>query len=459
MSVRRSLFLLALLTFALPAVVFSLRAQQSEAQSATTNLQLYTVQRRDLEVVITLIGAVEAESIVHPGFTGAGRVAEVLVSPGDQVAAGDVLVRLANDSQRIAYERALLGLQIAELELQDLLSPVDEADIRIAEANINSAWGSYSSLQNAASEQDIQAAELRYQQALDALEEAQHARVIAGNAPSERDYTQLEAQIGEASFNAEIARLQLEALRNGDPGQLNAAYARVVQAQRELDQLLAGPMQVQLDRANIAVEQAQAQLDQAESAYNHTLLTAPFDGIVSAVDVEVGALVTPGRPVVELTDVSPLHLTVQVDEIDIRQIRVGMPANVQLDALPAVELPATLAEIALVGENEAGIVSYDARVELDESHPDVRVGMTAEASVIVDQRRNVLVVPNIYIRLDRQADRAFVNVMRADGTLEEDVEIALGLRGQNSSEALSGVNEGDVLAVDLTGDTISLFGG
>jgi hypothetical protein len=71
----------------------------------------------------------------------------------------------------------------------------------------------------------------------------------------------------------------------------------------------------------------------------------------------------------------------------------------------------------------------------------------------------VLVIPNIYIRLDRQADRAFVNVMRADGTLEEDVEITLGLRGQNSSEVLSGVSEGDVLAVDLTGDQISLFGG
>jgi HlyD family secretion protein len=459
MSVRRSLILLALLTFSLPLVVFGLRAQQSEVESLTSNLQLYTVQHGDLDVVITLIGTVEAESIVHPGFTSAGRVAEVLVNPGDQVAAGDVLVRLANDSQRIAYERALLGLQMAELELQDLLSPVDDADIRIAEANINSAWGSYSSIQNAATEQDIQAAELRYQQALDALEEAQHARVVAGNARSPRDYTRLEAQIGEASFNAEIARLQLEALRNGDPGQLGAAYARVLQTQRQLDQLLAGPMQSQIDRATIAVEQAQAGLDEAETAYNRTLLTAPFDGIVSAVDVEVGALVLPGRPVVELADVSPLHLTVKVDEIDIRQISLGMPTRVQLDALPEVELRATLADLALVGENEAGIVSYDARVELDEYHPDVRVGMTAEASVVVDERRDVLVVPNIYIRLDRQADRAFVNVMREDGSLEEDVEITLGLRGQNTSEVLSGVKEGDVLAVDLTGDTISLFGG
>lgn len=458
MSVRRSLVVLALLTFSLPALVFSLRASRAESESANRNLQLYTVQRGDLEVAISLIGTVEADEVVHPGFMAAGRVAEVAVSPGDQVSAGDILARLSNDAERIAYERALLGLQTAELELQDTLSPVDEADIRIAEANVNSAWGAYTSVQNAATEEDIQAAELRYQQASDALAAAQNARSIAGNARSPRDYTVLEAQIGEASFNAEIARLQLEALRNGDPGALNAAYARVVQAQRELDQLLAGPTQAEIDRINVGVEQAQAQLDAAQTAYNRTVLTAPLDGIVSAVNVEVGALVTPGLPVVELTDISPLHLTVQVDEIDIRQVREGMPARAQFDALRAVELPATVDDIALVGRNDEGIVSYDARLTLDENDPNIRVGMTAEASVVVEERRNVLVVPNLYVRLDRQADRAFVNVVRADGTLDEDVEITLGLRGQDSSEVLSGLSEGDVLAVDLTGDRIPLFG-
>jgi HlyD family secretion protein len=459
MSVRRSLIVLALMTFLLPVAVFGLRTQRLESESTFQNMQLYTVQRGDLDVAITLIGTVEAESVVHPGFIGSGRVAEVLVSPGDQVSTGDALVRLSNESEGIAYERARLGLQRAELELQDLLGPVDPADIRVAEAGVNSAWGAYATIQNAATEQDIQAAELRYQQARDALEEAEYARVIAGNARSPRDYTELEAQIGEASFNAEIARAQLDALRNGDPASLGAAYASVVRAQRELDQLLAGPTQAEIDTANVAIEQAQAALDQAQTAYNRTVLIAPFDGLVSAVEVEVGALVTPGQPVLEITDASSLHLDVQVDEIDIRQIRVGMPARVQFDALPGVELPATLDDIALLGQDDEGVVTYDARVVVDDSNPVVLVGMTAEASVIVDQRQDVKVVPNLYIRLDRQADRAFVNILRPDGTLEENVEISLGLRGQNNSEVVAGLNEGDVLAVDLTGDRIDIFGG
>ncbi len=457
MSVRRSLIVLAIVALVLPVLVFGLQAQSVQTQAAQRNVQLYTVQRGDLQNAISLVGTVEAESVVHPGFTTGGRVAEILVNPGDQVAEGGIIARLENDTQRVAFERARLNLQMAQLQLQDVVSPVDDADIRVAQANVNSAWGAYASVQNAVSDEDIQAAELRYQQAVDALEEARHARVVAGNARSPRDYTILEAQIGQSSFNAEIARLQLESLRNGDPAQLGAAYARVIQAQRDLDQLLAGPTQAAVNHANIAVRQAQEQVNQAETAYNHTLLTAPFAGIVSAVNIEVGALVVPGLPVAELTDISPLHVDVQIDEVDIRQVRDGMPVTVQLDALPGVDIGGTLTDIALVGTDQAGVVSYDAEVTLNNPGVRVRVGMTADASVVVDARQNVLVVPNLYIRLDRQQDKAFVNVVQEDGSLKE-VEITLGLQGQDSSEVISGLREGDVIAVDLSGNTFSIFG-
>jgi HlyD family secretion protein len=83
--------------------------------------------------------------------------------------------------------------------------------------------------------------------------------------------------------------------------------------------------------------------------------------------------------------------------------------------------------------------------------------MTAEASVIVEQRDDVLTVPNLYIRLDRDQNKAFVNIARPDGTLEE-VEVQLGLQGQDSSEVLSGMKPGDVVAIDLSSDRIALFG-
>ncbi|MBZ0284924.1 MAG: efflux RND transporter periplasmic adaptor subunit [Anaerolineae bacterium] len=458
MSVRRSLVVLAVFMFAVPALVFAARARQLQNAKPDQNLQFYAVAQSRVDVAVTAIGSVEAEAVASLSFMGSGRVAEVLVEAGDAVAAGDVLARLVSDNEQIALARAQLGLQLAELQKEDLIQPPDAGDIAIAQANVTSAWGAYLGLQNAVSPEDIQAAELRYLQALDQVEDARQTRARARLGQPDEVYAILDSQIGQAAFNAEIERLQLESLKNGNQGQLNASYARAVQAERELEQAQAGATQAQIDQADIAIAQAQADVDRAQQTLNQMAMIAPFDGVISEVNIEAGGLGTPGLPALELTDISPLHVTVQVDEIDIRQIREGMEAIVELDALPDLQLSATIEHIALVGTNEDGIISYDVRVRLDSSDSRVRVGMTAEASVIIEQRMDVLTVPNAYIRLDRDQNRAYVNIVGGDGQLQE-VEVVLGLQGQDSSEIVSGLDAGDVLVVDLGGDRLSFLGG
>jgi HlyD family secretion protein len=456
MSVRRSLIVLAFVTMLLPFVVFSARANQSRAASPTQNLQFYIVQKGNLEVAVNATGTIEAQADAKLSFTRSGRVVEILVNPGDYVKAGDLLARQVSDTEKIAVQQAQLSVQLAALQKQNLVKPPDDSSIKIAEANLNSAWGAYTSLQKAVTPEDITAAEVKLEQAEKNIQYAEDERRKYPWGTT--DYQLTDAKVGAATFNKEIVRLQLDSLRNGNKAQLNTAYARVVQAKRELDRVKAGPTQAEIDRADIAIRQAQAQLDQAQMNLNKMTLIAPFEGVVSAVNLEEGALALPGMAVIQLTNVSPLHVTVQVDEVDIRQIREGMAGRVRLDALPGVELGSTLDQIALVGQNDNGIISYDVRVTLKENDPRVRVGMTADTSVIVDERKDVLVVPNLYIRLDRQKDKAFVNVMGADGKLKE-VEIRLGLRGQDNSEVLAGLQPDDQVAVNLSGDRFSILGG
>jgi HlyD family secretion protein len=457
MSVRGSLIVLSILTLLTPAAALGtmayLKAQAAESE-ADTRLQYYTVARGNVNLVVSAVGTIEAEQTVNLTFTTAGRVSEVYVQVGDYVLAGDPLVQLDNDAQLVAYDQAVVSLQQAQLAMDELLAPPDEGELAIAQANIDAAWGAYNSLANSITPEQIQAAQLSYEQAQQAYVDAEAAaRAGIGGG------TLAEARVGEASFNVEIARLRLQQLQNGNPAGLGAAAARAEQAERELDRMLAGATQAQIDQAQISIDRAQADLDQAQTELNRTLITAQFDGLVSAVNVEVGILISPATPVIQLTDVSPLSLTVQVDEIDVGSIHEGMPATVALDALPGEVFPAELQQIALVGQNINNIITYEAHVTVSADDPRVRVGMTAEATVITEQRADVLVVPNIYIRLDRRTNQAFVNLVQSDGTLRE-VEVTLGLRGQDASEVVSGIAEGDVLAVDLTGDTLdSIFGG
>ncbi len=455
-----SLLLLAVLMLGVPVLVFASRQNQAASEAAQhANIDLHTVTTGNVTVAVTALGQVDADVSANLSVASAGRVAEVLAQPGDIVREGDVIAHLENDTQQIGVEQARLGLEMAQVRRDDLLAGPDSGQIAVAQANIDAARGSYRSAAGAVNPDDLRAAELGYQQALAAVENAQHARATAPGGQPEERYALLDAQVGAASFQAEIARLRVESLRRGGGAQAGAAAARVDQAEAELERLLAGPAQSQIDSADAAIAQASAALDRAQTAPDNTLVTAPIEGVITALNLEVGQLIAPGVPVGTITDVTPLRVLVNVDEIDVRQLHEGMAASITFDALENVTVPATVERIALVGVEQGGIVSYPVTLRLDEGVDSrIRVGMTADASLITDTRTGVLFVPNRYIRLDRQRGTAFVNVVNAAGELEE-IEITLGLQGDDVSEVVAGLQAGAVIAVELGGDSLAIFGG
>jgi len=87
----------------------------------------------------------------------------------------------------------------------------------------------------------------------------------------------------------------------------------------------------------------------------------------------------------------------------------------------------------------------------------VRAGMTATADIVVDEARDVVLVPNWAIRRDRDTGQAFVGILK-NGQIE-DIQVELGLRNDQFSEVKSGVNEGDVVAVNTAREQLRFFGG
>ncbi len=464
MPIRRTLIVFAVVAVVVPLAFFFMQSNRPPGSGGRPgdqpSYEFFVVENGDVAEVVSAVGEIEADETVDLSFTVSGRIAEVFVKETDYIAEGSLLMRVENDTERIAYDEAVLNLERQEIDLDELEGPVDKDDIRLAEANVEAALGAYRGASFTANPAELEAAQLEIEKAQRDFDAAVERRIIGGEFDRQEQVDLADAQIGQASFNIEIARLQLEDLQTGDYAGANAAFLSFLQAEAQLEEVLAGPTDLEIEQQQVRVRQAEARLDSAETTLSKTQIRAPFEGYVSRIDVEPGALVTPGQTVLQMVDVDPLSVTVEVDEIDIGQIEPGMPANVEVDALSDQRLPARLAKVALVGtQTAAGIVNYDAEIELLEVSPQVRVGMTAEANIIVNQRQNVIRVPNAYIRLDRRTNDAFVEVQNPETQQFEEVSIVLGLRGESFSEVTSGLNAGDVIRADLSGNQASLFGG
>jgi len=448
MSVRKSLFFLSLFLVGVPILLlWRSQSPRTSTQDETQNIQIYTVTTGDVEAVVSAVGLIEADEVVNLSMLTGGRVAEIFVTQGDFVAKDTPLLRLENDSQRLAYEQAILELQKAELQYAQLVEPVNDDAIALAQANVDNAKAQYSSLANAVTSDDIRTAELTYQNWLATYNALIALRDSAPGGYGGTAYNTYDAQAGAASFQAEIARLQLEQLRNSTSPQLGAVAARIRQAEAELARVQAGTQPAQLQQQEILLEQLREKVSRAETAFYRTILTAPIDGIISAQNTQIGALVAPNVKIVEITDIDPLWVTIQVDELDIRLISEVMPANITLDALPDVVLSGRLESISSFGQNVSGIVNYDVRIALTNTDPRIRVGMTTEANIIIEKRESIIIIPNSYIRRDRD-NQAFVNIVKGN-TILRDVPITLGLIGQSVSEVTEGLTIGDVIGLDF----------
>jgi multidrug resistance efflux pump len=394
MRATRALILLTGLTVAVPIGLGLYVQSQAPTTSVPTMEQLAasgalpnfaqfaSVTGASSASTIALLGAVEAAETADVGFQTSGDVAEVLVSEGDVIEAGAVLARLDSETAEATYRDALLALERAQINLDDLLSPPTDSEIEQAQMAITSAQAAASDSSGTATDLQITQAQMKVDQAQESYDNLVYQRTHNGY--TEEGAAQMDAQVGSASFNLEIARLQLEELQNPDNSASQwSASVRIQQAQNDYDQLMAGASDAQVTAAQLQVRSAEEQVASAERALAKLELIAPVSGTVSALAIDVGDTVAPGVTAVSITDLSQLLLNAPLNELDLDQVREGMDATVTFDALPDVEIPATLQRIAWIGAENSGIVEYDVWLLLNPGEARVLPGMTGEATINV----------------------------------------------------------------------------
>jgi RND family efflux transporter MFP subunit len=208
------------------------------------------------------------------------------------------------------------------------------------------------------------------------------------------------------------------------------------------DQLAAANLQyevarAQLDAARLAVGQAHTQLEKAT-------IIASVNGTVALVTVDEGDTVSPAVTAFHLIDLSSMLLTVQVDEIDVADVKPGLKAIIDVDGLPNLPIEGIISRIGALPTMEAGVIVYDVEIEFQvPEDTGLKVGMSATADIIIDKRENVLLVPARAIGRDSQG-KAVVEVVAGDDQTEIR-QVTTGLSDGFQTEILSGLEEGEFI--------------
>jgi HlyD family secretion protein len=150
-----------------------------------------------------------------------------------------------------------------------------------------------------------------------------------------------------------------------------------------------------------AVREAEHRLRQAEKDLERTVIRAPIDGLVVERPVDIGAVVADvtaslGTLLAVVADDQRIRLISEVDENDIAPVRLGQRAVVTIDAFSGEEFTGTIQKVSSSGTVEQNVSNFEVEIELP---PDerLRVGMSADARVVVREYRDVLLIPNAAI--------------------------------------------------------------
>jgi multidrug efflux pump subunit AcrA (membrane-fusion protein) len=221
---------------------------------------------------------------------------------------------------------------------------------------------------------------------------------------------------------------------------------------------LKGPTDAELAQAASQMLAAENSLATAKKNLELATLVAPSAGTIASINGKVGANPTSGSgsgaasssttstAFMSVTDLSVLEVKAGFSEADAARIKVGQGVTVTLDALAGKLLAGSVRAIDTVSTLVSNVVTYYVYVTVDGSDPQVKPGMTASLSVVVDKAENVVTLPSS--ALTARGTAASVKVQT--GATTKDVEIrnlVLGLKGDTLIEIKSGLVAGDKVIV------------
>jgi HlyD family secretion protein len=350
-------------------------------------------------------GTVQADA-ASVGSIAGGRVAAVMVTDGQRVGRGTLLVRFDDRQLRAAYDAALAQESQAKAALRDLTAGPRQAEIDKAAALAAQAEAGY------------RRAQLNQPQQIAGTAQAVHvaeADLIAANgaaAKSERDYARARRLFGQGAISAQAmdaakaaalaadgaasaaaarlrsAQAQLAADRSGAVAQdVEAAAKAAAAAEASLALVLAGARPDQIAQARAALSTASANKAAAFARLDETRVTSPADGVVDGLDIHPGDLIAPGAPVTTIDEFGDPWVRIYVAQADLGRVRIHATADVRSDAIRGRTFLGTIESIDARAQftprdvqtaSDRADLSFGVKVRIHDPDRVLRAGTTVE---------------------------------------------------------------------------------
>ncbi len=408
----------------LPVILIVLIASGCSSQTSTVSGSgVGYVTETTMTDTVESSGSVSAKQLATLSWGTSGNILEINVETNQQVASGDVLMKLDSQTAPTEVIEAISTLVTAEQNLA--IAKESKTDLAEAEVALNTAQQAYYealgysyTLDKPVGSEDynaiLRANVVKAQETVDSAEEVYEGYDSLQDTDTRK--VNARAALAEARIALEQAE-SIYAYYTNTPNamdaaeitaNLNLATAQLEDAQRTYDQIKNG------DNTD-AITTAQAAVDSAQATVNKLSIIAPFDGEVAVIYSQIGDVVSSGTQALVLVDRTKMYVDVSVDETSISRVQVGDAAEITFDAL-GITTTGKVTLIDPIGTSSSGVVNYTVRVELDKTDPAILIGATASVVITTGDPQSVLFVPVSAVLSDAQGE--YVMRVNNDGSTE-----------------------------------------
>ena len=365
------------------------------------------VERGNLRNTVTATGTLQAVTTVQVGSQASGTISALYADFNSLVKKGQVVAQLDPAVLQAQVEQSRANLEQARASLQQARAAVVNARAGVSDAQAK-ALAAGSTVQNekagvSGAQANLVVLKAQQDDALSLLK--QQELLLKSGVIAQRDYDTANTsyKAAEARYNQAAAQLNQAVF-----SEQSASGAGIAQSQAQVQQ-----SQAQVEQAQAQVQQAEAQVQQADAALHlaevnltHATIRSPIDGIVVSRDVDVGQTVAASLSAPTLftiaNDLTQMQVIANIDQADIGLVEQAKSVKFTVDAFPTQEFDGKIQQLRLNPQTVQNVVTYNVVIDVSNPEQKLKPGMTANLTITIDERNNVLKVPNAALRFTPQ---------------------------------------------------------